>query len=292
MCFFDTVLGLLNSEDQAAILNLIGHSDAKKKFRLDSVMYDAFLFEGKHVRNSKYVYACASIIFALKMVENDNQNSNQFYDFTYYIEFAILEFELRLYKMRFSELYSDPENYLRTEFFGGDLWNFVRNLNEKVYYYLLYTFLDYRDSCLDKLQYKIDEERNLYSNLKSKNRTRSFRIQELANLKKIKFKYAASAVVHYIKHSHECIRGQHCSPFHIIRASPGQYQNEANYPCRIISENETYEEAVVEGQFQGSGPVYFAHIKRTVLNLSDPICLVSYRRISINDKAKRKPRYN
>jgi hypothetical protein len=294
--YLDIVLNLLCIEDRTAFHNLIGIYDQKKAERLRSIINDASLFESKHAKNSNKAYSCAAMVFALKMVVKNNQGTNKFYEFSYYFEFTILEFKSRLDKMAFAELYKgvdSVEEYIRTQFFGGPLFDFgSKKLSDQANHYLLYNFIEYRDSCLNRLKYKENEAANLYGNLL--NRARAHRIRELANQRKIKFNYVPSAVVHYMKHSHECIKHQNLSPFHTIRTLPEQFQREANDPCKIVFNELTYKKSYNEGQFQESGPYYLAHIKKTVLSVSDPVCLISYYKkpLEKGNNERRRSQYN
>jgi hypothetical protein len=276
--YLDIVLNLLCPEDGIAFHNLINIRDSKKAERLRSILNDASLFETKHAKNSNKAYSCAAMVFALKMVENNNQDTNKFYDFSYYFEFTILEFKSLLDKIAFSEPYEEVdsvEEYIRTQYFGGPLFDFdSKKLIGKANDHLLLTFNNYKKSCLNELKYKENEAANLYDDLPD--RARAHRIQVLANQRKIKFNNVSSAVVHYIKHSHECIKHQKLSPFDTIRTLPEQFQREANDPCTIFFNELTYKKAYDEGQFLGTGPIYLAHIKQTVLSVSDPVCLISY----------------
>jgi hypothetical protein len=294
--YLDIVLNLLCVKDRTAFHNLIDRSDIKKRERLRSIINDASLFESKHAKNSNKAYSCAAMVFALKMVENNNQDTNKFYDFSYYFEFTILKFKSRLDKMAFSQSSEEVdsiEEYIRTRLFGGPLFDFVsKKLNDRANDKLLSTFNKYRERWSNKLKYRENEAANLYGD--SVDRPRSRRIRELATQRKIKFNNDPSAVVHYIKHSHECIKDQNLSPFRTIRTLPEQFQREANDPCTIFFNELTYKKTYDEGQFQESGPFYLAHTKKTVLSVSDPLCLVSYYKIRLGkgNSERRRPHYN
>jgi hypothetical protein len=285
MISFETIVQLLNPLDQKAVLNLRDPPDNEKESRLKSIMYEATLFKSKYTIDLIDHYLCAATVFALRMIGQDNSNLNQFYDFTYYFEFALLEFGLRLWKMFFSNLYSVYERTeitFRTTYFHGELWNSIeRNLNENAYIYLYFAFINYKEICMNKLEYGENDEKSLFSRIRYMN-NRSFLIGEFARKYEIKFKHTVSAIVHYVKHSHERIIGQKRSPFNLIRTPPVQFQREANYPCidknNYVKCSDSYEISVNEGKFQGSGPAYSAHVKKTVLSKSNPFHLVSYSR--------------